>query len=66
MGFNNVVKLIGDKLLWIATPQKKSKQVIDINQNIVRQICLQAGLVDFKICSIDEEWSGLLFKKRNK
>ena len=50
--------------LWIASPKKASKVVTDLNQNVVREIGLAAGLVDYKVCAIDSTWSGLLFTRR--
>jgi CheY-like chemotaxis protein len=50
--------------IWIAWPKKASGVVTDLSQQIVRQAGLNAGLVDYKICSIDKTWSGLLFSKR--
>jgi hypothetical protein len=38
----------------------------DLTQNDVRRIGLVAGLVDYKICAIDEKWSGLLFAWRKQ
>jgi CheY-like chemotaxis protein len=50
--------------LWIAWPKQASGVKTDITQAIVRQVGLAAGLVDFKICSIDATWSGLKFARR--
>jgi hypothetical protein len=50
--------------LWIAWPKKASGVVSDLSQQVVREIGLASGLVDFKICSIDETWSGLRFSQR--
>ena len=50
--------------LWIAWPKKSSGVLSDLTQTHVRQAGLSAGLVDYKICSIDQTWSGLLFTKR--
>lgn len=50
--------------LWVAWPKKMSEVQSDLTQNIVRQVGLKTGLVDYKICSIDETWSGLKFRKR--
>lgn len=50
--------------LWIAWPKKASPLASDLTQAIVREIGLAAGLVDYKICSIDDVWSGLLFTRR--
>ena len=50
--------------IWIAWPKQKSSQRTDLTQNLVRKNGLEAGLVDYKICSIDEIWSALLFTAR--
>jgi len=47
--------------LWIAWPKKASGVATDLSQPIVRQVGLAAGLVDFKVCSIDATWTGLKF-----
>lgn len=53
--------------LWIIWPKKASGVQTDLTQNIVRETGLAAGLVDYKICAVDETWSGLLFvRRRNK
>jgi len=57
-------------IIWISWPKKSSKVETDLNGNIVREIGLKTGLVDIKVCAIDEIWSGLKFviplKDRNK
>jgi hypothetical protein len=45
--------------LWIAWPKRASGVATDITENTVREIGLGAGLVDNKVCAIDETWSGL-------
>ena len=45
--------------LWIAWPKKASGVATDMNENVVREIALPTGLVDNKVCAIDETWSGL-------
>jgi hypothetical protein len=50
--------------VWIAWPKKSSGVKTDLTQKVVRDTGLGAGLVDYKICSIDKTWSGLLFTKR--
>ncbi len=50
--------------LWIAWPKKSSGVPSDLNQPRVRKIGLASGLVDYKVCSIDRTWSGLLFARR--
>ena len=57
---------IGKDGLWVIWPKKASGVQTDLSQVIVRRIGMDAGLVDYKIASIDETWSGLRFalKKR--
>lgn len=50
--------------LWIIWPKKSSGVENDVSQQVVRQAGLDNGMVDYKICSIDEVWSGLRFTQR--
>jgi hypothetical protein len=52
--------------LWISWPKKASKVATDLNENIVREVGLAHGLVDVKVCAVDEIWSGLKFVFRVK
>jgi hypothetical protein len=45
--------------LWIAWPKKTSGVATDMTENVVREVALPTGLVDNKVCAIDETWSGL-------
>jgi hypothetical protein len=45
--------------LWIAWPKKSSGVVTDIVENTIRDVALPTGLVDNKVCAIDDTWSGL-------
>ena len=45
--------------LWIAWPKKASGVKTDVTEDVVRDVALAAGLVDNKVCAIDETWSGL-------
>ena len=47
--------------LWIAWPKRSSGVSTDLDENVVRAAGLAAGLVDNKVCAIDEVWSGLRF-----
>jgi hypothetical protein len=53
-------------MLWIAWPKKASGVASDLSDGVVREIGLAAGLVDTKVCAIDEAWSGLRFVIRLK
>jgi len=52
--------------LWILWPKQTSKLQTDLGQQLVREAGFAAGMVDFKICSIDETWSGLRFTLSKK
>jgi len=45
--------------LWIAFPKKASKVVTDVTEHVVREVALPTGLVDNKVCAIDEVYTGL-------
>ena len=60
------VKLVSNGMIWIAWPKKSSGVATDLSEPRVRQIGLDAGLVDVKICAIDDTWSGLKFVFRLK
>jgi hypothetical protein len=53
-------------MLWISWPKKSSKVATDLDENIVREVGLAAGLVDVKVCAVTETWSGLKFVRRVK
>lgn len=50
--------------LWLAWPKRSSGVETDVSETDVRELGLAAGLVDNKICAIDETWSGLRFVYR--
>lgn len=45
--------------LWVAWPKRAAKIPTDMTENVVREIALPTGLVDNKVCAIDQAWSGL-------
>ncbi|HEV8581548.1 MAG TPA: DUF3052 domain-containing protein [Thermoanaerobaculia bacterium] len=49
---------------WVAWPKKASGVATDLTENVVREIGLASGLVDNKVCAVDEVWSGLRFVYR--
>ena|SRR5690349_20901679 len=53
-------------MLWVSWPKKTSGVATDLNENIVREIGLAAGLVDVKVCAVTDVWSGLKFVRRLK
>ncbi|MGQ0703466.1 MAG: hypothetical protein ACT4PM_10085 [Gemmatimonadales bacterium] len=52
--------------VWIAWPKKTSVRAADVSEREVRALGLAAGLVDYKICAIDQDWSGLCFARRRR
>lgn len=53
-------------MLWVSWPKKSSGVATDLTDNVVREIGLEAGLVDVKVCAVTEVWSGLKFVRRVK
>ncbi len=48
-----------DGAIWISWPKKASKVATDITEDVIRDVVLPIGLVDVKVCAVDETWSGL-------
>ena len=48
-----------EAVIWVSWPKKASKVATDITEDIIRDVALPLGLVDIKVCAVDETWSGL-------
>ncbi len=48
-----------DGMIWVSWPKKASKVQTDMTEDVVRRHALPLGLVDVKVCAVDETWSGL-------
>jgi CheY-like chemotaxis protein len=59
-----LARLLTRQTAWLIWPKTSSGVRTDLTGNIVRETGLAAGLVDYKVCSLDETWSGLAFKRR--
>jgi hypothetical protein len=59
-------RLTANGMMWIAWPKKSSGVTTDLSEQRVQCIGLDAGLVDVKVCAIDDTWSGLKFVYRLK
>ena len=59
-------RLNASGMIWVSWPKKSSGVSTDLSENVVRGIGLAAGLVDVKICAVNEVWSGLKFVFRLK
>ena len=63
---SKIVEAAGRAPVWISWPKRASAVATDISQNHVREGGLSAGLVDYKVCSVDDTWSALLFTVRKE
>ena len=48
-----------DRSVWVCWPKKSSPRFVDLTEDQVRELVLPDGLVDVKVCAIDDDWSGL-------
>jgi hypothetical protein len=48
-----------DAALWVSWPKKASRVPTDITEDVIRELALPLGLVDIKVCAVDDVWSGL-------
>jgi len=65
--FRTISRLLAPAgMLWVSWPKKSSGVVTDLDENVVRNIGLAAGLVDVKVCAVTDIWSGLKFVRRLK
>jgi hypothetical protein len=61
-------KMRRDAAIWVSWPKKSSKVPTDITEDTIREVALPMGLVDVKVCAVDEVWSGLklVIRKENR
>ena len=64
--FSKAMKMmpLSGGMLWVAWPKRSAKTDTDLDENLIRDFGLAAGVVDTKVCAIDEKWSGLRFSRR--
>lgn len=53
-----------DGTFWVSWPKRASGVPTDVTEDVVRAVALEAGLVDIKVCAVDEIWSGLKLVRR--
>jgi hypothetical protein len=51
-------------MIWVSWPKASSKARTDLSDVVVRDVGLKIGLVDVKVCAVDEKWSALKFVRR--
>jgi hypothetical protein len=59
-------RLRQDGIVWVAWPKRASEVLTDMTEDVVRDVALPLGLVDVKVCAIDDTWSGLKLVIRRK
>jgi hypothetical protein len=52
-------KMRPNGMIWVSWPKKSSKVPTDITEDTIREVALPLGLVDIKVCAVDDVWSGL-------
>jgi hypothetical protein len=57
-----------DATIWVSWPKQSSKVPTDITEDVIRDVALPMGLVDVKVCAVDDVWSGLklVIRKENR
>jgi hypothetical protein len=62
--FDAVAEAVGEGTLWMSWPKGSSGVETDMTEDAIREVALPRGLVDSKVCAIDETWSGLRLTRR--
>lgn len=52
--------------IWVSWPKRTSKVPTDVTEDLIRDVALPLGLVDVKVCAVDDVWSGLKLVRRKK
>ena len=65
---SSLARIRPDAAIWVSWPKKASKVRTDITEDAIREAALPIGLVDVKVCAVDEVWSGLklVIRKENR
>jgi hypothetical protein len=58
--------LADDGMLWVSWPKKAARLPTDLTEDVIRAVALPLGLVDVKVCAVDEVWSGLKLVRRKE
>ena len=54
-----MTRIARDGMIWVSWPKKAAKVATDITEDVIRSVVLPIGLVDVKVCAVDQTWSGL-------
>src|SRR5712691_2922364 len=65
---DSLKRLKQDGTIWVSWPKKSSKVPTDVTEGTIREVALPMGLVDIKVCAVDDIWSGLklVVRKENR
>lgn len=63
-GFGGVAEAVGELTLWMAWPKGSSGVETDLTEDVIRDHAISKGMIDTKVCAIDDTWSGLRLTKR--
>ncbi len=60
--------IVSNGMIWVSWYKKKSGKQKDVDENLIRNVAISLGLVDIKVCAVDNEWSGLklVIRKENR
>ncbi len=61
-------RIVADGMIWVSWPKKASKVPTDVTEDVARRHALPLGIVDVKVCAVDDVWSGLklVIRKKNR
>ena len=61
-------KISDNGTIWVSWPKKSANLPTDVTEDVVREVALPLGLVDIKVCAVDETWSGLklMIRRENR
>lgn len=54
-----LARIVADGMIWVSWPKKASGVASDVTEDVVRRYALPLGIVDVKVCAVDDVWSGL-------
>jgi hypothetical protein len=54
-----IARIKPEAMIWVSWPKRASGVATDVTEDVIREIALPLGLVDVKVCAVDETWSGL-------
>jgi DUF3052 family protein len=57
-------RTVADGMIWVCWPKKASRVPTDVDEHVVRDVALAAGIVDVKVVAVDATWSGLKLVRR--